>query len=562
MEYKEASNLRKKGIFGGITQGLVDKKGLGSSISDVFKAKAVGIKEKFDPMNIARMMGGKLGAGIYGKVMGRNQEDMEHFTGLTGKKRKGVGKLGKIELNFINKVGEGKKSKLTSNDGAATVVGKIYNMINKSYQDKKLNLEFEQNFKEEGIEEDERRHEEFLKAIKESKEAKPKVEKPKKPKEEKKKEPTTQAPIKGEPAKAPETGKPAPKASETKPATKAEQAKPVETKPATKAEQAKPVETKPATKADAAKSTKVEPPKEAKPATPAKKIEPPTPSSGVSTAAKIAIGVGASVGLLPLLAKAESGDYNQLVFPYPKSKAPSKAPLTEMNIKEVLAYQSQMAESGNYPSNAVGKYQIIRSTLKGGVEALKIPLSQKFDKTTQDRLYYEYLTGSGPNAKRQNLGKYLDGKVPDTSENLMKAQMDLAMEFASIGVPRKVKASELGKGAPKRDLEVGVSFYSGDGVNKASVSPQQSAKSLQDERTLRTGQTPKSSDITPNIAPSGTKLNDASTENKDLKQTSSPTPVVINNNGTTLVNTNQGKQQLSKPVNTNSPYVNAQVAHG
>ena len=57
MEYKEASNLRKKGIFGGITQGLVDKKGLGSSISDVFKAKAVGIKEKFDPMNIARMMG-------------------------------------------------------------------------------------------------------------------------------------------------------------------------------------------------------------------------------------------------------------------------------------------------------------------------------------------------------------------------------------------------------------------------------------------------------------------------------------------------------------------------
>ena len=233
-----------------------------------------------------------------------------------------------------------------------------------------------------------------------------------------------------------------------------------------------------------------------------------------------------------------------------------------MNIKEVLDYQSQMAKSGKYPSTAVGKYQIIRSTLKEGVEALKIPLSEKFDKKIQDRLYYEYLTGSGPNAKRQNLGKYLDGKVPDTSENLMKAQMDLAMEFASIGVPRKVKASELGKGAPKRDLEVGVSFYSGDGVNKASVSPQQSAKSLQDERTLRTGQTPKSSDITPNIAPSGTKLNDASTENKDLKQTSSPTPVVINNNGTTLVNTNQGKQQLSKPVNTNSPYVNAQVAHG
>jgi len=530
MEYKDASNLRKKGIFGGITQGLVDKKGLGSSISDVFKAKAVGIKEKFDPMNIARMMGGKLGAGIYGKVMGRSQEDMEHFTGMKGKKQKGVGKLDKIELNFINKIGEGKKSKLTVNDGAATVVGKIYNMINKSYQDKKLNFEFEQNFKEERIEEDERRHEEFLKAIKESKEAKPKVEKPKKPKEETKKEPTTQAPTKGEPAKATEPGKPT---------AKAEPAKAPEAKPTAKAEPAKAPEAKTV-----------------------KKIEPPTPSSGVSTAAKIAIGAGASVGLLPLLAKAESGDYNQLVFPYPKSGAPSKAPLTEMTIKEVLAYQSQMAKSGKYPSNAVGKYQIIGITLEAGVKALKIPLSEKFDEKTQDRLYYEYLTGSGPNAKRQNLGNYLDGKVPDTPENLMKAQMDLAMEFASIGVPRKVKASELGRGAPKRDLEVGVSFYSGDGVNKASVSPQQSAKSLQDERSLRTGQTPKSSDITPNAASSGTKLNEESIKNKGLKQTSSPTPVVMNDNSTILVNTNQGKQQFSKSVNTNSPFVNAQVAYG
>ena len=61
---------------------------------------------------------------------------------------------------------------------------------------------------------------------------------------------------------------------------------------------------------------------------------------------------------------------------------------------------------------------------------------------------------------------------------------------------------------------------------------------------------------------SADKIDSSSKENKDLKQTSSPTPVVINNNGTTLVNTNQGKQQLSKPVNTNSPYVNAQAAHG
>ena len=81
-----------------------------------------------------------------------------------------------------------------------------------------------------------------------------------------------------------------------------------------------------------------------------------------------------------------------------------------------------------------------------------------------------------------------------------------------------------------------------NGVDKNSATP------IPEKGTTNTG--------------TGTKLNDASTENKDLKQTSSPTPVVINNNGTTLVNTNQGKQQLSKPVNTNSPYLNAQAAHG
>jgi len=135
MSYREAAKLRERGFFGGITEGLVDKKGIGRSISDSFKAKAVGIKEKFDPMNMAKMMGGKLGAGLYGKVMGRSQEDMEYFTGMRGKKSKAKGSGGdkstKVDESdpMLNKVSDGERSKLKKGDALATALGKLYNLI-------------------------------------------------------------------------------------------------------------------------------------------------------------------------------------------------------------------------------------------------------------------------------------------------------------------------------------------------------------------------------------------------------------------------------------------------
>ena len=135
MSYREAAQLRERGFFGGITQGLVDKKGIGRSISDTIKAKAVGIKEKFDPMNMAKMIGGKFGAGLYGKVMGRNQEDMEHFTGMKGKKSKakeiGGDKSTKVDESdpMLNEVSDGERSKLKKGDVLATALGKLYNLI-------------------------------------------------------------------------------------------------------------------------------------------------------------------------------------------------------------------------------------------------------------------------------------------------------------------------------------------------------------------------------------------------------------------------------------------------
>ena len=203
-----------------------------------------------------------------------------------------------------------------------------------------------------------------------------------------------------------------------------------------------------------------------------------------------------------------------------------------MSIKEVLDYQAQMRASKNYPSDAVGKYQIISGTLKDGVKKLKIPLTAKFDKTIQDRLYREYLTGS----KRKDLQSYLSGSVQDTPENLMAAEMDMAREFASFGVPRPVKAHEFGTW-PKNDLKTGDSYYSGAGGNKASVSAEQSAKSIREERMLR--------------------LN--SIENQDAKKQSGTTVIVDGSTNTTVIgSTNKTSQILSIPSKPDLPYFKKQ----
>ena len=75
-----------------MTDKIVSGGGVGSAlsgaISDKLKAKATGIKEKFDPMNIARAMtgGSRLAPAILGRLTGRSQSDINYFAG--GKNQK------------------------------------------------------------------------------------------------------------------------------------------------------------------------------------------------------------------------------------------------------------------------------------------------------------------------------------------------------------------------------------------------------------------------------------------------------------------------------------------
>ena len=130
--------------------------------------------------------------------------------------------------------------------------------------------------------------------------------------------------------------------------------------------------------------------------------------------------------------------------------------ISDMTVAEIQDLQSQGKLF------AVGKWQMIPSTMDDMVEKLKIdPTKQKFDNDFQDKLFADYFAVS----KRPLIGKYLSGDAKVSKET---ATMEIAKEWSSVGVPRDVKKGEFGtdkngKPIPKQNLKKGDSFYKGGG---------------------------------------------------------------------------------------------------
>lgn len=145
--------------------------------------------------------------------------------------------------------------------------------------------------------------------------------------------------------------------------------------------------------------------------------------------------------LLDFIGKHESGgDYNILV-------GGKRANLTDMTVDKVLQFQRQMRGAG-FESTAVGKYQIINKTLMGIMNPAGVSTTDKFDKSTQDKLAIALLKNRGLD---RYLGKQID---PETfADNLSK-------EWASL---------------PYR---TGKSFYAGVGSNKSLTSRNELIASL------------------------------------------------------------------------------------
>src|SRR5438045_7053300 len=86
--------------------------------------------------------------------------------------------------------------------------------------------------------------------------------------------------------------------------------------------------------------------------------------------------------LLSVIAKGESkGNYNA----YFAHASNTDIRFTDMTITEVLAWQDAHITQGS-PCSAVGKYQIVRSTLRGLVKQFDINPRERFDQQMQDRL--------------------------------------------------------------------------------------------------------------------------------------------------------------------------------
>lgn len=161
MDYRVASNIRGKSLSSLVTDKITSGGSIGSSIrgaiSDKLKAKGTGIKEKFDPMNIARAMtgGGKLAPAILGRMTGRSQADINYFA---GNKKKFSSYTKMPSVGQVPSEGFG--------GSAIEVLNKMLAFMQKNREDDLKRKEIHQSFEEERQSEEQRRHNQFLKVLK------------------------------------------------------------------------------------------------------------------------------------------------------------------------------------------------------------------------------------------------------------------------------------------------------------------------------------------------------------------------------------------------------------
>jgi len=154
MDYSEASKIRNKS-FGSL---LAEQEGgvlssLSKTISLKSKAKVEGLKEKFDPLNIAKFVtgGSNLAPALLGKLTGRKQSTIKYFSGAKDKNKGTASKL--------NSYGMGSSE-------ALSILQEIESLLHKTREEDKLIREKQQNFSEEKELERQKRHKELVKALK------------------------------------------------------------------------------------------------------------------------------------------------------------------------------------------------------------------------------------------------------------------------------------------------------------------------------------------------------------------------------------------------------------
>jgi peptidoglycan hydrolase-like protein with peptidoglycan-binding domain len=138
-----------------------------------------------------------------------------------------------------------------------------------------------------------------------------------------------------------------------------------------------------------------------------------------------------------------------------------------ITVGEIIRRQ-QLSFTGPTQLFAVGKYQMIGpnqddpvGTFQRAVDALGISPNEKFTPELQERMFHGYLIAG----KRPEIADYITGKTSGAN-GLYEAQLSLALEFASVGSPRKGGRGE----------------HDGGAGNQASITLEESARALNQMR--------------------------------------------------------------------------------
>jgi hypothetical protein len=173
MTYQQARRIRNKdySLKNLITRNIRSKDmGAGQAIKAAFKekfdvgtrlkAKVTGIKEKFDPLNIAKFLtfGSNVAPALLGKLTGRSKADIRNFTG-------GRQSYEDFGPQTATKIG---KDPSDSGDmsGVSDILNKILELQQRTYDNIREQRERLNNFKEEKDLEADKRHKDLLNAIK------------------------------------------------------------------------------------------------------------------------------------------------------------------------------------------------------------------------------------------------------------------------------------------------------------------------------------------------------------------------------------------------------------
>lgn len=153
--------------------------------------------------------------------------------------------------------------------------------------------------------------------------------------------------------------------------------------------------------------------------------------------------------LLHLIGSVESNNNYNAYF---GNAGNSAIVFTDMTIAEVLDWQRNFVQQGS-PSSAVGRYQILNTTLEGLVQELRLSRTQKFSPATQDQMAIALL-------ERRGAVEYVNSKLSD-----QEFAANLAKEWAAL--PKTIGDNP------------NASYYAGDGLNKSRVEVAEVLKAIE-----------------------------------------------------------------------------------